>query len=56
MLNVLSEDGEVEEVEGDGGGGGVPLLVLLAEPNLLAKKTEVRLVGHQTQHYLREKE
>ena len=54
MFNVLSENGEVEEVEGDGGGRTGSPLALLPKPHLLSQETEMWLVGQQTQHYLEE--
>ena len=54
MFNVLSENGEVEEVEGDGGGRTGPPLALLPKPHLLSQETEMWFVGQQTQHYLEE--
>ena len=42
----------MEEVEGDGVGGGVPLLVLPAKPHLLTKETEMRLMSDQPKHNL----
>ncbi len=51
MIQILPEDGEVEEVEGCGLWVG-DFLDVLAKHNLFSQQREVWFMSHEAQHYL----
>lgn len=44
-VQILSHDGEVEEVKGHCAGGSASILILTSKPNLLTEQREVGLMG-----------